>query len=357
MQHPVRCLIWIVVLFSFQSSLEGKVNVPYHRQITRYACGDASFEMIYHHYRQDIDQRAIIDVCRTSFHLGTNTFDLIRAAHFSNMSAAQSNKYYPDQAPQKGWKPSIPHGMAGFGYYGEECWIQELKQVIKQGYPILVLNHFSESDLGGHFRVAIDFDEDSITLLDPWDRFWPRIVTFSNEEFCDLWNIPEYYESSPYWGGFIAPLEVDLSYDTQNYTKTGRDNDYLNYIRVNAEIRYPCPEPFCDQNPNAINNFTAKNSFISLSLPSNMRELNNNSRIEIGDFPPAKTISHYWDIEIDDSLDKFDENLSSIIRAEVVGEIEGSVAEAFCCYEDGASVYYPPYSYTDTISGVGEIHY
>jgi len=357
MQTNCNSLIWLVLLFSCFAIAMGIMNVPYHRQITRYACGDASFEMIYHYYRQDIDQRAVIDVCRTSFHLGTNTFDLIRAAHFSNMSSAQSNKYYPEQAPESGWKPSIPHGMAGFGYYGNECWIEQLKSVIGKGYPILVLNHFSESDLGGHFRVAVDYDENSITLLDPWDRFWPRIVTFSNEEFCEMWNIPEYYESSPYWAGFISPFEVDISFIAQNYSTPGPENNYLNYIRIHADIHYPCPEPFCNKDNDSVNDFTAKNTFIYLSLPNNMRDLNNNTIIEIGDFHPTNTISKEWDIEIDDSLDKFDEILSNKIRVEVIGEIEGSVAEAFCCYEDEKPVYYPAYTYTDTINGFNEIHY
>ena len=51
--------------------------------------------MTYYYYLQDIDQRVVIE-----HHFGINKFDLIRAAHFSNMSAAQSNKYYPEQAPE-----------------------------------------------------------------------------------------------------------------------------------------------------------------------------------------------------------------------------------------------------------------
>ncbi len=57
-------------------------NVPYHRQVTEYSCGDASMQMLLHWSGADIDQRAIIDVMRTSPYEGTlrlyHIFVLIR---------------------------------------------------------------------------------------------------------------------------------------------------------------------------------------------------------------------------------------------------------------------------------------
>ncbi len=38
-------------------------NVPYHRQFTDYACGDASVEMMLHHYGSDVDQVCALRVC------------------------------------------------------------------------------------------------------------------------------------------------------------------------------------------------------------------------------------------------------------------------------------------------------
>jgi hypothetical protein len=46
-------------------------NVPYHRQITEFSCGDATVEMLLHWSGMDVDQRAIIDVMRTSNYEGT----------------------------------------------------------------------------------------------------------------------------------------------------------------------------------------------------------------------------------------------------------------------------------------------
>lgn len=87
-------------------------NMPYHRQITEYACGDASMEMVLHRWASpDVDQRAIIDLMRTTWAngvsprcrqcpsfavcdlcplgcAGTLSYDLVRAGHFSHMSAS-----------------------------------------------------------------------------------------------------------------------------------------------------------------------------------------------------------------------------------------------------------------------------
>ena len=363
-------------------------NIPYHRQITRYACGDASFEMVYHHYRQDLDQRAIIDVARTSFAVGTNTFDLIRAAHFSSISSSPVNYFYPSQAPSNGWKKTIPRGMISFGYYSSQCWIEELKDIIAQGYPIIVLNHFSMTSPGGHFRVAMGYNESSITLLDPWDRDWPRIISFSNEEFCEeIWKIPEDYSqynitSPPYWGGFIAPLSVDLSFNALNESR-GFDQKQFNFIEVNSTISYPCPDPFCSSpHINNLNSFEISNFNVTLQLPFNMKIKSGNPITSFPSLLPKSSIQLTWQVEIDDSIDiKFPSSSSSsssfssssssssfyneenfvgesVIKVEVEGMISGEVPEAVCCYDkDGSLNFFPSYSYSDIVGDFAQIHY
>lgn len=63
------------------------ISVPYHAQPNGYYCGPASLEMVFDFYGVDIPQIEIADVERTSFD-GTYTFDMVRAAHFSNMSTS-----------------------------------------------------------------------------------------------------------------------------------------------------------------------------------------------------------------------------------------------------------------------------
>lgn len=79
-------------------------NVPFHRQVTTYACGDASFEMLMHWNGADIDQRAIIDVLRTSEAQGTLSLDQVRGGHFSQKSSSAADRLFPDQTPRNGWK-------------------------------------------------------------------------------------------------------------------------------------------------------------------------------------------------------------------------------------------------------------
>src|SRR3990167_10249464 len=366
-----RCFVVVIVFFltnihSFPSSYE-IIDVPFHRQITRYSCGDASFEMVYDYHQKDIDQRAIIDVCRTSEHVGTRVFDMVRAAHFSSKSAAASSRYYPEQAPQNGWSSSLQIGLAGFGYAGESCWLNELKEVISQGYPIMVLNHFSESDLGGHFRVAIGYDNETITFLDPWDRFWPRKLKISNEEFCDeIWNYPPPSQfnnetSPPFWAAFMAPWKVEVSYLSLNYSESDYfENKQFNFIQVFANVSYPCPAPFCGKEAKT-REYPAENTNISIQLPTNMILVNASQTISPGTLHAGDSILVSWTVKIDDSLDvKFsttDPLDSTNIQVTASGLIHGSVPKAFCCYNGEGGTYYPPYSYSDILGAVGTVRY
>ncbi len=64
-------LIAVCVALSALVSAARVKNVPYHRQITEFSCGDASMEMLLHWTGMDVDQRAIIDALRTGPHAGT----------------------------------------------------------------------------------------------------------------------------------------------------------------------------------------------------------------------------------------------------------------------------------------------
>jgi hypothetical protein len=55
-------------------------------------------EMTLHYFgTPDVDQRAIIDVLRTTEEEGTLTYDIVRGGHFSNLSASPVSTNYPDQ--------------------------------------------------------------------------------------------------------------------------------------------------------------------------------------------------------------------------------------------------------------------
>lgn len=56
-------------------------------------CGDGSLESVFDYWGPDINQKAIANVARSSS-IGTWAFDIRRAGHFSELSAAQGN-YFP----------------------------------------------------------------------------------------------------------------------------------------------------------------------------------------------------------------------------------------------------------------------
>lgn len=137
-------------------------NVPYHRQLTDYACGDASVEMLLHRASGDVDQRAIIDVMRTSDTYGTLSDDIVRAVrtraecaghraagcsrarlrqgHFSALSAAAASVLFPDSAPRAGWSSARPLGSGAFGRRDTECWFDDLVSVVVAGLPCVTLS-------------------------------------------------------------------------------------------------------------------------------------------------------------------------------------------------------------------------
>lgn len=58
-------------------------NVPYHRQNTDYACGDASMQMVLNYWNPIyVSQSSIMDVMRTTTNQGTLSLDTVRGAQF-----------------------------------------------------------------------------------------------------------------------------------------------------------------------------------------------------------------------------------------------------------------------------------
>lgn len=47
-----------------------RIDVPYHRQLTDFGCGDASLQMILDYYGVQANQFSIMDVMRSTMHEG-----------------------------------------------------------------------------------------------------------------------------------------------------------------------------------------------------------------------------------------------------------------------------------------------
>jgi parallel beta-helix repeat protein len=188
-------------------------SVPYHSQETYYYCGPASLEMLFDFYGPDIPQIQIADVARTSPD-GTYTFDMIRAAHFSNMSTSVGNE--------------SPLNFTGYtarklGYAALECGgmtIDDLKSLILAGYPIIVCTSW-------HYRVVVGFDSSYIIFQ---DSYYGSMYTMTYRDFDTDWDY------SGHWGLFVSPWDVKVS-NPRNVLPG-------DIFDVTATVTYPWAPPF-----------------------------------------------------------------------------------------------------------------
>jgi hypothetical protein len=310
-------------------------NVPWHVQMNGLFCGDGSLEIVYDFWGPDIDQKAIADVARSSS-IGTWSFDVQRAGHFSSLSAAQGS-FFPNEAPTAGY-PERPLGYAAFSHSAETPWLDDLKSLIAADIPVILLMTYAPDGTGGgHYRVAIGYDDAQgiMYFSDPWGRdlkYLPGmegVIAWTYDEVLAAWNYAEYGTSEPYFGVAILPWSVDVR--VKGKTTVGST------LTVTAMVNYPCPRPFdCTQ-------FPASSASATIVLPEGMTLLDPPAT-SLDTLTAGTTKSVSWKIRIDTPV------TGKAITVEAQGLVSGSVPEARW---NGQSQVYPPYSYTDAIGGSG----
>jgi len=227
-------------------------SVPYHKQQSQFYCEYASLEMVFDYYGVDIPQQELVAVENMpGFQYASNGkateyywTAVVREAHFSNLSTS----YEPCQGFTITGYKERDLGYAAFWYGNDTCWLEELKVLIDEGYPIIVLQWFDFYEEAGHVRVVIGYDDTTgeVILHDPWDRGQSALLYYGQEttieertlgeksrisydDFISLWD---------YWGTysatFVAPWEVDISVESVANCE----------YEVKATVTYPCPEPF-----------------------------------------------------------------------------------------------------------------
>ena len=180
-------------------------SVPHYYQTTNYYCGPASLEMVYDFYGPDILQLEIADVARADVSYGAYTSDLRRATHFSNLSTSLGND-------MSGNITGYTNRLIGYGAFEVQFLdVNSLVDLIGDGYPILVLQHYDESHSSGHFRVVIGYVKNGgisqLIVHDPWYSGYysgPNVYIDYNI-FVDLWTR---YDN---WALFICPWEITVS--------------------------------------------------------------------------------------------------------------------------------------------------
>lgn len=312
-------------------------NVPWHRQINGLFCGDGSLEIVFDLWGPDVNQRAIANVARTSS-MGTWSDDIRRAGHFSRLSSAQGN-FYPNEGPVAGF---VERGLgyAAFSHSAAAPWLEELKGLIADDIPVVLLMQFARDGTGGgHYRVAVGYDDDLgvIYFSDPWGRdmqYLPGtngLVAWTYEEVVTSWNYAEYGTPLPFYGVAIFPWTVELR--VSGRVEAGST------VTVRAVVSYPCPAPFDE------GEFPASDVVAELGLPVGMTVLGS-PEVLLGALPAGASRTVSWRVRIDGPV------AGRTLSVEARGRISGGVPEAAWA---GGNVVYPPYVYVDEIGGEGSI--
>ena len=291
--------------------------VPFHFQNTPYYCGPACLQMVFDYYGPCITQLEIAEVARTDTRYGgTFTDDMRRAGHFSNLSVSVGNE--------------MPGNITGYsyrkiGYAAFEQWsmsIDDLKNLISHGYPVILLMWYDVPGGSGHFRVAVGYNETHIILHDPWNNvMWGGIyggpnIAMNYSVFLEKW------EFSGRWGLVTYPWSITLNYPTDIH----RGDTFT----ITANITYPCPSPF----PSNYYPASSVNATIKLSPGLNLAPGENPTK-PLGNMLAGESFVTQWSVMAENFGNK-------TVNVEVEGKISGSVP---------SNEFYPGYTYTDRIGG------
>jgi hypothetical protein len=281
------------------------LTVPYHHQINGYYCGPAALEEVFDYYGPDIPQAEIAAAARTTPE-GTYTFDMVRAAHFSNLSTSAGKV---SSVSINGYT-ARKLGYAALEYGG--MTVEELKSVIVAGYPVIVLTTW-------HFRVAVGYDTTHIIFQDP---YYGYMYTMTYEDFSMDWDY------SGHWALLVSPWHVEIS--SLNNVLVGDEFD------VTATVTYPWTEPFYPYWPQA----TAINATIALPPGLSLASGESTQKtLEIPSLAPGQSFTVTWSVE-----SQAVGNYRMDVEAE--GLVQGFVPPLYPRY--------PEYTYEDRIGGINQ---
>jgi len=207
--------------------------VPYHRQVESWYCAEASLKMVFDYWGEEIPQHDIGDVANERSEGGTYVTDLARAARFSNLSA--SIQYREGGGSRIQGYDQRSYGYAvhvnqwdGSSHYEDRY--SDLMDLIRAGYPIILLCWLDINHDVTHFRVVKGFDTDTGDFLVHDPALGANLRFNMTLLVDDLWT---YYER---WGMVVAPWAVEVT--VPDVVGPGE------VFTVHARVTYPCPAPF-----------------------------------------------------------------------------------------------------------------
>jgi len=263
-------------------------GVPWYQQCNDWMCGPASLQIVFDYYGPYIDQREIgfAAQCVPS-DTGTNLSGMIRAGHFSDISVIDVSNCKITGYTGRGL------GYAAFSYSSSSYWLDGLKALIDQGYPVIVSGYWGYATSGnsdtvpasspiGHYRVIVGYDDTTreVIVYDPWGRDMKNQgdaqgsmkdnagynsdfagIRFNYDYFQQLWS---YNFKRTYSAVFVAPWHVDMSQSAMG-----------SKVKVTATVAYPCPAPF-DRN-----NYPASDVQVGISLPAGLALANGEAIVKL----------------------------------------------------------------------------
>jgi hypothetical protein len=348
-EHLVKRTINVIAFFSilFVSATAGEwpfsyliPNTTAIKQINALECGAGSLAIAFDAVGPVINEREIVDVARTSS-TGTYTFDIVRAGHFSELSAAQG-AFYPNSIPAAGYT-GRPLGYATFSHSAATSWMEEAKALVAQNIPVIMLMHFSPGvteNTDGHYRVLVGYNDVSGIAIfqDPWQRDNNHrenpdgTISFPYADVIQMWSITEGLTNQSYFGSIAIPLRVTVT--SKGALQQGK------IISINARIEYPCFAPFdCSA-------FPASHSSATIELPPCLTLAADQSLTQsLGSISAGTIVSVSFKAVVTGICS------GSTVTVTASGLVSGSVPDA----PWQGNVLYPTYSYTDRIGGRGAL--
>ena len=321
-------------------------GVPLYQQIDAKGCGAASLQMVFDYYGPFIDQMEIYDAARSG---GTALPDMARAAQFSFMSTTAGDRYI--RGITTGYS-AREIGYAGFYYASTTPWLDELKGIVAQGYPVIVLVDWLPDIYGPHYRVVVGYDDDAgvVRMNDPWSREFKNDMDYQGTssqsanpqawdtdfgtfnmtyaDFLDVWSLPTTIWGVPdlaYGAVFVTPWEVEIT--VPDVVAPGKK------FTVTAQISYPCLAPF---GSDAFPIFPAADLSVMLSVGSGLSVVGDPVAVADGTLTAGERVEVSWTVKAGSVVGEY------TLTVDAAGCISGSLGP----WHD-----YPAYDYEDMIGG------
>ena len=324
-------------------------GVPYYQQLQAHGCGAASLQMVLDYWGPYIDQKEVYNAARTN--KGTAVPDIARAAQFSSLSMPAGN-FYPGAVGAGYTGRSL--GYAGFFYASTGPWLDQLKAVVAQGYPVVVLTDWLPGAYGPHYRVITGYDDAGgvIILNDPWAREFKHVCgvngsaqpvsvnktgkgefegwKWSYADFLAVWQL-----SATDWGipglayGAVIAVPWQVEVEAPSSVMAGQTFD------VSVRITYPCPAPFSSS---SFPKHPASQASLAVDLPAGLTLDGGQPTVPLADLQAGQTVTVTLRLKAGQAPGACELGVTAS------GLISG-LLEAWRNY--------PAYTYTDRIGGAG----